>query len=152
MILHDEILQTSVQCLDMRVAVRASTTHTTHALIIHPRSTLLFTNGVLALVGMAIVMYSAVAYIEYERAIKPTPSPPVTANHLRRLQWATDTPHPWFVEATAAVGGVTVFTAMLGIMAGCYPNVWTLNTYSCSLGALITGTLQPVSLHHLLQH
>lgn len=88
---------------------------------------------------MGIVVYSAVAYIEYERAIKPPPSAAILAT--RRLHSSTETPQPWFVEATALAGGVTVFTALLGIMAGCYPNVWTLNTYSFSLSGLITGRL-----------
>lgn len=123
----------------MRVAVRASTTTPTNY-IKHTRSTLLFTNIILALVGTAILLYSAVAYIEYEKAIKPPPSPTIVTT--RRLLFNTaETPQPWFVEATALAGGLTVFTALLGIMAGCFPNVWTVNTYSFSLSALITGQL-----------
>lgn len=105
----------------------------------------------LGLVGIVILAYAALVYIEYERAIKPpsaaafslpydAPSALLTSHHHTIItNNKTTTPHPWFVEATAAAGLLTVGTAMLGTLAGCYPNVWTLNTYSFSLSAVVVG-------------
>lgn len=133
----------------------------------HPRSALLFTNTVLGLVGLLILAYAALAYIEYECAIKPPSGhqeyhqqhlvvdstvvahdPSTTTTRSESTQHTilytynssnTTTPHPWFVEATAAAGALTVVTAALGMLAGCHPNVWTLNTYSFSLSAVVIG-------------
>lgn len=91
------------------------------------RSTLLFTNSLLGVVGIVILCYAAFAYAEFHRAVSPP--------HKGKV------PYPWFIAATAGTGGTTTLTASAGVLAACTLHSYALNLYAVMLAAILTGQL-----------